>query len=85
MEPKKQALQLAQVFSTRKELKLELIEPNQNILRFKVTKKEDPDPEIIQQPIDNTVLPNQSYASFEYVNSLRSELAQFGLSLITQG
>lgn len=84
MEPRKQAFQLAQVLSTRKQLELQLIEPNQNILKFKVSKIEDPDSEIIEQQQDNTILPNQSFASFEYVNSLRFELGTLGFSLIAQ-
>ncbi len=88
MESKKAAFQLVQVLANRKELELELIESNQNILRFKVSKQEDPDPnnpEITEQPPENIILPNQSYASFEYVSNLRSELAQFGYSLIAEG
>ena len=84
IEPRKQVFQLAQVLSTRNQLELQLIEPNQNILKFKVSKIEDSDPELIQQPLDNTVLPNQSYASFEYVSNLRSELSNFGYSLTAE-
>jgi len=85
MEPKKQAFQLAPVLSTRKTLEFQLIEPNQNILKFKVLKMEVlDDPEIVEQPLANMILPNQSYGSFEYINSLRSELAQFGYSLVRQ-
>jgi hypothetical protein len=84
MDVKKQAFQLAQVLTTRRTLELQLIEPNQNVLNFKVSKIEDFDSEIIEQQQDNTILPNQSYPSFEYVISLRSELAQFGYSLVRQ-
>lgn len=84
MDVKKQAFQLAQILATRKTLDLQLIEPNQNVLNFKVSKIEDSDSEIIEQQQNNTILPNQSYSSFEYVSSLRSELAQFGYSLVRQ-
>ena len=81
MDVKKQAFQLAQVLTTRRTLELQLIEPNQNILKFKVSKIEDVDSEMIQQPPDNIILQNQSYASFEYVSNLRSELSHLGYSL----
>ena len=83
MEPRKQAFQLAQVLATRKTLELQLVEPNQNVLKFKVSKIEDPDSEVLQ-PLDNPVLPNQSYSSFEYISNLRSELSHFGYSMTAE-
>jgi hypothetical protein len=87
MEIPKQAFQIAQLLSNRNQLELQLIDPtNQNIFRFKVSKQEDLDPEMTEQPPDNNIiLANQSYSSFEYVNGLRAELSKFGLTLIAEG